>query len=326
MPGAQASRGERRWAWPGLALVLGGGLALRLWGVQQGLPYPYNADEADHFVPRAIHMFEHGTLNPEYFANPPAYTYVLHFLFAVWYGGAQGAVHAYQLHPQSVYTLARAVAALLGTIALWLAYLAGTRLWGRAVGLLAAAIEAVAFLPVFYAHLALNDAPTLAPATLSLLGSAGVLRKGRRRDYLLAGVGLGLACASKYTAGIMLAPLLAAGAARWREDGPRRTLPLRGRCGALALAGACALLAFVIANPYALLDYHAFHAELVHQSTLSAEAQGKLGAPKDGGLVYYLWSFTWGLGWLPSLAAVGGAVIVWRHERRLGWLLVPAAL
>ena len=88
------------------------------------------------------------------------------------------------------------------------------RLFGRAVGLLAAAIEAVAFLPVFYAHLALNDVPTLAPLTLSLLGTAGVLRNGRARDYLIAGMGLGLACATKYTAGIVIVPLLAAMATR----------------------------------------------------------------------------------------------------------------
>ncbi len=308
---------ERRRAWLGLAIVLGGGLALRLWGVRQGLPYAYNADEADHFVPRAIEMFEQGTLNPHYFANPPAFTYLLHFLFAVSYGGASGAVREFALHPAAVYTLARVAAALLGTGALWLLYAVGTRLFNRAVGLLAAAIEAVAFLPVFYAHLALNDAPTLAPATLSLLGSAGVLRKGRRRDYLLAGVGLGLACATKYTAGIMVLPLLAAAAAHGRD---RRAL------AGVVLAGACALAAFLIANPYALLDYASFHSELAHQSALSAEAQGKLGAPKDGGLVYYLWSFTWGLGWAPSLAALGGAAIVWRGERRVGWVLVPAAV
>ena len=34
-----------------------GGLALRLWGVRQGLPYAYNTDEADHFVPHAVAMF-----------------------------------------------------------------------------------------------------------------------------------------------------------------------------------------------------------------------------------------------------------------------------
>jgi len=327
--------------WTGLAVVLAGGLALRLWGVRQGLPFAYNADEADHFVAHAIEMFQKGTLNPEYFANPPAYTYVLHFLFAVWYGGAAGAVHAFAVRPEAVYTLARVLAALLGTAALWLLYATGARLFNRAVGLLAAAIEAVAFLPVFYAHLALNDAPTLAPATLSLLGSAGVLRKGRRRDYLSAGIGLGLACATKYTAGIVIVPLAVAIAARYLDVRARRGVESGGgevananrgpRPGARALvgillAGACALLAFLIANPYAILDYHSFHRELVHQSTLSAESQGKLGAPKQGGLVYYLWSFTWGLGWVPALAALGGALAIWRHERRLGWMLVPAAL
>jgi hypothetical protein len=315
--------GSRRWVWPALTAVLLGGLGLRLWGVRQGLPYAYNADEADHFVPHAIKMFSQGTLNPHYFANPPGFTYVLHWLFALWYGGANGAERAFALHPEAVYTLARAASAVLGTIALWLLYLTGARLWGRAVGLLAAAIEAVAFLPVFYAHLALNDAPTLAPATLSLLGTAGVLRKGRARDYLLAGIGLGLACATKYTAGIVLLPLLVAAVARYGDGGPR--VLWRSLAG-LAFAGLCALVAFVIANPYALFDYSAFHGELIHQSTLSAESQGKLGAPKEGGLVYYLWSFTWGLGWAPSLAALGGAVAVWRSERRLGWLLVPAAL
>jgi hypothetical protein len=314
---------QRRWAWPGLAVVLLVGLGLRLWGVGQGLPYPYNSDEADHFVPHAIKMFQDGSLNPHYFANPPAFTYLLHYLFALWWGGADGVVREYALHPSTVYTLARVVSALLGTLALWLLYATGTRLFNRAVGLLAAAIEALAFLPVFYAHLALNDVPTLAPLTLSLLGSAGVLRKGRLRDYLIAGVGLGLACASKYTAGIVVVPLLVAILASYLDHGPAAAA--RALAG-LTLAGLSALLAFIIANPFALLDYSSFHAELVHQSTLSSESQGKLGAPKEGGLSYYLWSFTWGLGWGPSLAALGGALAIWRHERKLGWLLVPAAL
>jgi hypothetical protein len=313
----------RRWAWLGLAAVLMGGLGLRLWGIGEGLPYAYNADEADHFVPHAVKMFEQHSLNPHYFANPPAFTYVLHYLFALWYGGSAGVRHAFDAHPGDMYTLARVAAAVLGTAALWLLYATGARLFGRGVGLLAAAIEAVAFLPVFYAHLALNDVPALAPLTLSLLGSAGVLRKGRLRDYLLAGAGLGLACATKYTAGIVLVPFAAALAARYLQAQPEAgRSALRG----IALAGGAALAAFLIANPYALLDFKSFHSGLVHQSTLSAEAQGKLGAPKDGGFAYYLWSLTWGLGWVPALAALGGALSVWRQERALGWLLVPAPL
>ncbi len=335
---APAGAGARGWAHGlthgphgyrlALAGVLAGALGLRLWGVAQGLPYVYNSDENDHFVPHAIRMFEEG-LNPGYFANPPALTYLLHGLYAVWFGGGEAALRAYELHPTEVYVLARVAVALLGTAAVWLLYLVGARLFGRAVGLLAAALEAVAFLPVFYAHLALNDVPTLAPLTLSLLGTAGVLRKGRRRDYLLAGVGLGVGCATKYTAGIVVLPLLVAAAAQYAERPPDAArAPDAGRRAAtgLLLAAGAALAGFLVANPYALLDFHKFKAELNHQSQLAGEPQGKLGAGHAGGVRYYLWSLTWGLGWLPALAALGGAVTVWRKDRWLGWLLVPAPL
>ena len=311
---------SRRWAWPALGAVLLVGLALRLWGIEQGLPYAYNADEADHFVPRAVAMFGHG-LNPHYFANPPAFTYVLHYLFAIAYGGGHGARVALALHPAEVYTLARVAAAVLGVAALWLLYATGARLFGRAVGLLAAAIEAVAFLPAFYSHLALNDVPTLAPLTLSLLGTAGIVRKGRARDYALAGVGLGLACATKYTAGIALVPLVAAVAVRLVGDERAKRAAL-----GVALAGALAVVAFLIANPYSLLDYSSFHSGLIKQSAQSAQAQGKLGAPRDGGFAYYLWTLTWGLGWAPAIAALGGAIAIWRRRPALGWVLVPAPI
>ena len=117
----------------------------------------------------------------------------------------------FALHPDRLFLVARITVALLGTVSVWLLYLVGARLFDRAVGLLASAVMAVAFLPVFYGHLALNDVPTLAPLTLSLLGTAGVLRRGRMLDYLLAGVGLGLAAATKYTAGVMILPLLGRG-------------------------------------------------------------------------------------------------------------------
>jgi hypothetical protein len=341
---------ERRWVWGGLALVLGLAFGLRLWGIKQGLPYVYNIDEAGHFVPKAVRMFSAG-LNPHYFVNPPALTYALHLVFAVWFGGSRGVIREYGLHPDEVFLLARVTVALLGTGAVWLLYLLGARLFDRRVGLLAAAIEAVAFLPVAYGHFALNDAVTLLPLTLSLFGSAGVMKYGRGRDYALAGIGLGLACASKYTAGIAVVPLGAATAVHYLDSSgagrtdaastaaaanPDRARPAATPGGArsggrpvlvgILVAGLCSLASFLLANPYALLDFQLFHSELIHQSSLSDEAQGKLGAPKDGGLLYYLWSFSWGLGWLPALAALGGAIAIWWRSARTGWLLVPAAI
>ncbi|MGA9858588.1 MAG: glycosyltransferase family 39 protein, partial [Solirubrobacteraceae bacterium] len=185
-------------------------LGLRLWGIRQGLPYSYNSDEATHFVPRAIAFFSHD-YNPQYFLNPPAYSYLLHGVFELWFGSADAVRRAFATDPTGVFVLARVVAAGLGTLAVWLTYLAGARLFDRTIALLGAAVLAVAFLPVFYSHLALNDVPTLAPVALALYGVAGILRNGSRREYVLAGVGVGLAAATKYTGGITaLCVLLAA--------------------------------------------------------------------------------------------------------------------
>jgi Dolichyl-phosphate-mannose-protein mannosyltransferase len=313
-------RNRLRWA-PLVAALLAGSLALRVWGAKQGLPYAYNADENAHFVPKAIGLFGHGW-NPHYFVNPPAYTYVLHVVFAAWFGGRSGVSSSFAADPTEVFFIARLVSAALGTLAVWLLYLAGTRLFAdRRVGFLAAALLGVGFLPVFYSHLALNDVPTLAPICLSLYGTARVLRDGRLRDYVIAGVGLGVACSTKYTGGVTLLPLLAAaGVAMVGADRRGRTIAI----GGLALAGACALAAFAVTNPYALLDFASFRDGLNHQTTVADDAMGKLGLTQSNGLAYYLWTLTWGLGWIPAVAAALGVVMVAKDSWRIAAVLVPA--
>jgi hypothetical protein len=320
---APAERRERRWPWwLALSGVLAAALGLRVWGIGHGLPYAYNADENAHFVPGAIGLFGHG-LNPHYFVNPPAYTYLLHVVFQVWFGGRAGVSNAFATHPTEVFIVARVTAAVVGTVAVWLVYLAGARFADRRVGLLAAALMAVAFLPVFYSHLALNDVPTLAPIALSLVGTAGVLRRGRLLDYALAGVGLGLACATKYTGGIVLLPLLAAAAVQLVGGGPgRRGVALSG----VLLAGVLSLGAFLVANPFAVLDLAAFRDGLNHQASAAEDELGKLGLTQTSGQLYYVWTFTWGLGWVPFVAAGLGALGMLVRDRRLALVLVPAPI
>ena len=304
-----------------LAGVLLGALLLRLWGIRHGLPFSYNIDEEGHFVPVAIGFFGHD-LDPGYFLNPPGYTELLYALYAVWFGGREAVAHAYLNDPSEVFLIARATAALLGTLAVWLLYLAGARLFDRRVGLLAAALGAVAFLPVFYSHLALNDVPATAPATLALLGTALVLRGGGMRAALLGGLGAGLAAGTKYTAGIVLLPLVSAIVVVARE---RREPLLRAVAAPTLAAGAAALAGFLVANPYALLDFQAFHAGIARQRRLaSGEELAKLGLTQRNGIVYYLWSLTWGLGWIPALAALGGAARLALRDRRLALVLLPA--
>jgi hypothetical protein len=304
---------------PALLGLLALTLALRLWGIKQGLPYSYNVDEATHFVPRAIAFFSHD-YNPQYFLNPPGYSYLLHLVFELWFGSGDVVAKAFATDPTKVFVVARVVAAVLGTVAVLLTYLAGERLFGRTAGLIGAAVLAFAFLPNFYSHLALNDVPTLAPVALALYGAAGVLRRGWRRDYVIAGVGVGLAAATKYTGGITVLCLLAAGIC----DGAGGAMAVAARRMALGLL--VALLAFVAANPYAVLDFSAFQAGISTQASLAGgQDPVKLGTTAASGTAYYLWTLTWGLGWVPSLSALGGSVLlVVRRRLTLALVLLPA--
>ena len=302
-PGARVSR-----LFVAVLILLG--LGLRLWGSSTGMPYTYLLDESAYYVPQAVRMFDQG-LNPGWFVNPPAFTYVLHAAFAVFSAGGRGMSEQFLRNPEPVWLLARAMSAAIGAAAIGLIYVAGSRFFNRLAGLFAAALLAVAFLPVFYGHFALNDSPLLFPICLSLAGIAEAFRSGSRRGYAVAAVGLGLAAATKYSAGMVGLALLLVLISRRREDGFR---PL------LLVAGVSALT-FVVVNPYSLLDAGAFFGGLAHQSEASSGSGGKAGQVGDGGIFYYLGVITWGVGWVPLLAAFGGAGVLAARDRALGLVL-----
>ena len=333
------SRTRLKWGLAVGALMLIG-FGLRLWGIKQGLPYAYNIDENAHFVPRAIGFFGH-TLNPFYFVNPPGYTNILYLVFGLWFGSGDAAARALVNDPTEVYVIARVVSAVLGTLAIWFTYLAGAKLVDRRAGFFAAALMTVAFLPVFYAHLALNDSPTLGPAALALYGIARIYRHGRWWDFALAGLATGAATATKYTAAIFIVPICVAAYFRWRDQGGRLPHPWRVNLKAawrwtvdfakarafllLCFAGAATIAGFIIASPYSLLDPKTFGGGIIHQATASS-SEGKLGQTFSNGYVYYLWSVTWGMGWVPAVAAIVGAFALARARNRVFWLLVPTAI
>ena len=307
----------------GLALagVLALAFGLRLWGIKHGLPFVYNVDEASNFVPTAVSYYFTDTFDPHYFINPPAFSYLLHVVLGTWFGGGwpfgagDDVGTAFATDPTGVFVASRVTSAVLGTAAVAFVHLTGTRLFDRRVGLLAAAVMAVAFLPVFYSHLALNDVPALLPLAVSVYGSAGVLTRGRPIDYVLAGAGLGLAAATKYTAGIVVLPLAVACGSQLLAE---RRAAVRG----IALAGAGAVAAFLVANPHALLSFDEFWSD-VRKQEQAASGFGKLGLDYDSGFLYYLWVLTWGLGWVPLAAAVAGAVRVFAEDVRKALFLVP---
>jgi len=303
---------------------------------------------------RAVGMFGH-SYNPGYFVNPPTFSYILHFVFLVWFGGGDSVGEAYATDPGKVYLVGRVVAAFFGVAGVWMLYVAGARLIDRATGLIAATLISVAFLPVFYAHQALNDVPSMLAVTVGIWAAAGILDSGRGTYYLLGGASVGVGAGLKYTAGIVLLTVVAAAVIRRYYVGrgsSRSTLRVRESSGengvftgstalasrssrgvltrstviSLVFIGLTALIVFVVVNPYSLLDFNGFWDGVAHQQSASNNEGGKLGAADDNGLTYYLWTLTWGFGWIPTLLLPVGMVLLFKRDRRLASLLVPAPL
>jgi hypothetical protein len=303
-----------------LLLILAIALGLRLWTIGHGLPFIYDRDEEYHFVPVAIRMFG-GNYDPGYFQNPSAFTYLLHGVFRVRFatGFPFGATHLrqdYAADPGPAVLTARLVVALIATLSVWLIAVAGRRLFDRRVGLIAASLSAVAFLPVFYAHLALNDAVALAPATAVLIGCAAIRESASRRAYLLTGAALGAAVATKYTAVAYAVPLVVT--ALIARPRAQRTDAWHG----LALASGASALVFVALNPFVVLDHAQFTRELHDQMTVP-RVPGETHAPA---IVYYAKTLTWGLGWLPLLAAAVGAALLVARDRTKALIVLPVPL
>ena len=311
---------EPKWRRRGPALILGLILlvaaGLRLWSLNHGLPYAYNLDERAHFVPHAVTMTG-GDLNPGYFINPPLLTYMLAAYFSVIHLG--GVESWFANDPTAVFTSARIVSVAFGVATVAATFAAGRAWFGRTAGLVAAAIMAVAFMPVFYSRLALNDGPGVLPCALTLWCSALVLRTGSRTALLAGGAAVGAAASFKYSDGAIVIALVAAAFLS-------PELTFKQALKYLTFAGLIALAFVLVTNPYIFADWGVFTHDLDRQRKF-ASGPPLLGQPERNGWAYYITSSSWALGVIPALLAlVGGITLVVKGKRReaivLGSLIV----
>ena len=287
-----------------LLAVLAGGLALRLYGIEHGLPFIYHSDESQHFTSYAVEMFD-GNLNPDYFQNPATYTYLV--FFALKLHGFKDIASQYLSDPTEIYEIARFVAVALSLVGIATVYSVGRRLWGAFEGVVAAAVLAFAFLPVAYSRYALTDVGVLFAVALAAYAMVRIHEDGAGRYYVFAGLGLGLIVAFKFTAGLILVPILVAIVLRaLKEERTVRELAI----GAGIVAGV-SVLVFFLTNPYFVLDLDEALDELRSQRFSANEE--KLGQVDENPFGFYLGSLTWGIGWGALAAAAVG--LVWELRR-----------
>src|SRR5712691_7753211 len=266
---------DTRWGGPATALVaiLGVAAALRVVGVQYGLPFGnlLNPDEQS-IVPRAWKLVHGGGGDPHWFDYPTLLMYV------------NAPFQAWQSEPS--YLTARIVSVVLALGGVAGSWWLGRRAFGTpAAGVVAAAVVAVCTVHVAYSHAAVTDVPL----TLGVAASLALLVSGRLE---LAGIAVGLATGFKYPGVFLLVPLVIAGWRQWRR---------------LAVSGVLAVAGFLASSPFIVVHGHQAWHEAFRVQRLARD--GWLGFEHDHiapiAFVGRLWE---GLG--PALVVCGVGLVI----------------
>jgi 4-amino-4-deoxy-L-arabinose transferase-like glycosyltransferase len=251
-----------------LLLILGLAAALRIYGLNWSLPHTY--EEA---TPLRVAISMWGwqgngptNLNPQFF-NYPSLTFYIHFvaqglvfLFLRFTGEIKSVTDWYVLYltnPTHQYIGARLVSVCFGVGTVFFTYKIARLVTTSRAALLAALLLATSPFHIARSQMIEVDIPLTFFVAMALYGVTQVIRLGRRRDYALSGIAIGLAASSKYTGLLLMIPFVAAHALAVTTV-PERSARWKMAAGAVLLA----IVAFAATSPYVVADWQRFWADL----------------------------------------------------------------
>lgn len=270
---------RRRQAGPllGLAGIVLVAVAIRVYAIDFGLPYLDHPDESVNYN-IIVGMLNDQSLSPGRFTYPTLTYYfqrsLLEVVYLIGHGlGYYSNIHDIQpvnvlaigvgkIENPAVFLLMRLFSMLAGVTAVVMAYLCGRQWWpddnrGILVGLIAALFTALSPTIVDDSRFITPDIWGVLFILVAFRACIAVYRSNATRNYIWAGIAVGLAAGTKYLGGIvgLVLPVahilrnLTPGALSWRQfliD--RRVIS----------ASLISLLVFLATSPYAILDFEVF--------------------------------------------------------------------
>jgi len=207
----------------------------------------------------------------------------------------------------------RVLSALSDLGIIYLIFLLGRRLYGDQVGLLAAALIALAPMHIQLAHFATFDVLTTFFILLSLYGAVCVLYTGPGQwaPTIWGGLAAGLAIASKFNAvPLLAAPIVAQVIRAIRMPNAPATGWLRRAMPGIVVSMLCALLAFALTSPFALLDTRLYIKQILEQSTMVRGVADWPFTRQYRNTLPFVYQIVeqvrWGLGWPLGISAFAG--------------------
>ena len=216
---------------------------------------------------------------------------------------------------QSMSYIGRSIMALADVGTVFMVYLLGRRIFSRRVGLLAAALVALAVVHIQISHF-YRPEPILAfLLLLSFWLMLQVMEKRRLKDSVLLGLVVGLAFAVKVSILPLLLPLaLAFGYRLFTTSEGRWRMPLQEETsrvvGHVLLGAVVAAVTFTVLMPYALLDFPDFVGWITRESGIARTAGTVPYTIQYIGSTPFLYELRqvslWGLGLPLAIVAWGG--------------------
>jgi 4-amino-4-deoxy-L-arabinose transferase-like glycosyltransferase len=243
-----------------------GGLILRIWARDWGLPYVEHPDEPA-LLRVVVRMLRDTTLNPQTFIYPSLYYYLLAGTIRLFAAGAMAQGQLASLHDlplqtdlyttmPGLYIWGRSLTALLGAFAAPLLAILAYRMAGMRAAIIGGLLMMTCAYHIEHSHYVTIDATTSVMVIILLIGAWRIVERGDWLAYLLAGVGVGLAAGVKYNAAAIALVVALAHILRWQRAAFGRPM-LR-----LLAAGAISIGVFLCTTPYALLDWRTFSSDL----------------------------------------------------------------
>ncbi|MBN1162295.1 glycosyltransferase family 39 protein [Patescibacteria group bacterium] len=241
-------------------------LALRWIGSTHGFPFIFHPDEPT-IVREALNL--RFTRNPGHFDWPHLYMYLNYFLF-MFFAKLRDLAAVQGLKPYLsanipilwndnlvFYLLARLLSGFFGALTVIPVYYTGKVLFDKKTAIISAFIFSVLPFHVWHSHYSMGDVPMVFFIALNMYFSAKIFKENEAKNYLLAGLSIGLASSVKYNAVLLCLTVPLAHIFRILNDRKEKFFNFDTLMN-LVFSGLCAIAGFVAGTPYAVMDYKTF--------------------------------------------------------------------
>lgn len=243
-----------------LVLIIFTALAVRLWGIDFGLPNFFFHTDENLFVNFAHQLVQYGRYPKDKFQDIPLiytdlpFVNILALLIRVIFKGERTFRNLNLLRGPQGLTFAqlrlalRIISALISTLTTYVTYKATSQIYNRKIGLLAATVLTFTFLDVQISHYVKQDVHIGFLSALALLLGYQIFLKGDLFSYFAFGLLTGLSAAIKLNGAVFIISLLSAHLLRNWEKTKNQLHKLVDH--KILLAGLCTISGFIFGHAY----------------------------------------------------------------------------